>query len=213
MDKNEVAVKVMALVATGMDMGEALAKVLAEYEEANKNINTREVVDPMHRTEWISSLSDLQALRNAIKIAFAKKSKTKDSNSSTASAAIARYEKEIKAGQMRALEIQCIIDKAADPIAKAIEFNEDDNHLIQIYLGQNEKKQEKVLDGYKAKAKITNAELKVLMNKTTAETPEKIINDLKKYRDSLVKTYTERAKNDQRLIKMNRMVTITEKKA
>ncbi len=205
MSNEKILSRVKELMDAGTTMEEALAKALDEVVKATPVARTAMTADA--RIAWISGIQDLQELRRAIKVAFAKKSKAdKDP------VKVARYNAEIKAGQEQLNTLMAEVNNAQDPMKKAQELNESKSGLVQIYLGIKESKVGDLKD-YRDSKKLTNAELKALILKLDPKTPESVENELRIYGEAVLKTYNERVEHgDQRVIKLNRAIRLLETK-
>jgi hypothetical protein len=229
----ELQVKVMALIAEGKTMEEALIQVLAEAAPKKREIA------PEDRAEFITTIDDLQELSLAIKCAFGKKSKAvgkfyeyadftqgftqsalhkeeimKHYSSMTADDfdRIVRYETEIKAGQSHYNKIILEITKSQEPFKKAVEHNMSASGLIQMLLDIDEPAMEKTLASLKAKAKLTNSVLKTLINAQSIEVTGKLLETLQKLPDGVLESYKTRVKNhDQRVIKFTKVYNLITK--
>ena len=197
MDRNEMmAVRMEILMEEGKTLTEALT--LAQTEFAPPPVTVQSRVAISNRMEWISSLQRIDELRRAIKIAFAKKAKSKDKPDT-----IAKYQKEIDAGRARFNKLMSQVNKATLPHMKALELGEDLSGVLQRYLEYKEK-------GLEDRVKVTTSGLsassrKNLLGQALVSTPWEVRSELLELGDAYLKSYEGRAtKGDQRIITLNR---------
>lgn len=158
MNTTTMASKIQELLTNGMSLEQALADVM-KHNPAPK------IVD---RVTWISELNNLQELRTAIKIAFAKKSKSKGNPE-----AIARYEKEIKAGQAKLNELLAQVNGDYE---KALELGESIEGAAHIFL---QKLADSVNERLDKIDNISKAELKRQIQKMNIMFPSKTPENIK----------------------------------
>lgn len=200
MSPEEMTKRVEELVQEGMSMAEALQKVIGENTPAPAAPSTRIQMTADGRVSWISSLSNIADLKKAVKIAFAKKSKSKDKPAS-----VARYEDEIKAGQARLNELIALINTAEDPIAKAIELGDEESGIVQRILGVFEAGLDDKLSKIQAAKKLTNKQIKDEVNSTSDAVPVSIVVKLGELGPKYLEIYEGRGKRgDQRIITLNK---------
>lgn len=180
MNTNTMATRIEELLGTGKTLQEALDIVMKESQVAQPKI--------VDRVTWISSLGNITELRTATKIAFAKKSKSKGNPE-----AIARYEKEIKAGQARLNELLAQVD---GDYKKALELGESIEGAAHLFLQEVKSKVDNKIEHIQG---ITKAEIKRQVQKMDIEFPkntpediQKILEDRAKRGDMLVITTLKR---------------------
>lgn len=190
-----MALRIEELLKTGLSLEVALAEVMKE--------NTSPKVTD--RITWIADIDSISEVRKAIKIAFAKKSKTKSGSGNATT--MARYQSEIHAGQEKLNTLLSDVNTAETPWMRAYQLGADAKEFTNFYVIDTEKAVNEALD-LLTKDK-TNAATKTLVH----EQPTTLPNDL----PELVKaTIAERLKNlDMRIVtlvkKMNLLSTLTPK--
>jgi hypothetical protein len=207
----EMSKKVTELVQSGMSMEEALQKILEEAMPAKTTGASRIQMTGSERVNWISSLSNLEELKKAIKVAFAKKSKAKSADKPET---IARYEEEIEAGKARLNELIAEINKSADPIATALKYGESVSGIIQLILDNKEAGLDDKMSVIQSNLKKTNKEFKDMVNATPTETPASVLAKLGELGPEYIKLYEERAtKGDQRILTLNKRLNLLAKES
>jgi len=165
MNTKVISSKVMELVNSGISMEEALEKVLKES-------NSIKITD---RVAYISGLDNIEEVRKALKTAYAKKSKQKDS-----AVAVARYEKEIEAAKSRLNELNAEASRFSDPILGALELGESHKSLVQLFIILVEEKVNHQLEKYRASKDLSRKAMKNMVNSVTVK-PNIFYSLLEKY--------------------------------
>lgn len=198
MNTKLVAERISKMMAEGKTLEEALQVI--QTEEAAKS--TTKVVD---RVAWITEIDNISELRNAIKIAFAKKSKSKDKPE-----AFARYEKEIKSGQAKLNELLALISKETEGVRwlKALELGESLDGAIQWFIQDREnivnEQLEELLKG------VSKAEQHRKIVAMSTETPESFKERLSNV-DGALDAFERRAvSGDQRVVTLIKKVNLEE---
>lgn len=186
----EKASKIQELVDKGVSMEEALLEVLGEEPE-------RVVI--ADRVEWISNLNNIAEVRRAIKVAYAKKSKSKGKASE------ARYEQEIRAGQRRLAELLQIVAGDENPPKKAVELGETTSGVIQVVLDFLGGEVNRELEQIKEAEKLSDKALKAKWSELDSATPEGIVKLLEDLGPEYLEEWEKRVKKgDQRVIAVNK---------
>ncbi len=189
---NQVAQKVLDLVNGGMSLEEALNKAL------NEEIATRPRAED--RPEWIKTLSTIREVRDAMHVAAASLSKARKAGSEPA---IRRYQETIENGKKRMEEFRLEIEKAEDPVKKAIELGEEPNGVLQLWIAQKEKELE--VEVLRKKGNRSNKVIKAFINELDPSTPPQIIQELKQLGEEYLAQYEIRVKHgDIRILTLNR---------
>jgi len=172
----EAAARIEELLKEGKTLAEALQMVMPKAKAQ------RTVVD---RVALIREMTNPEEIRAARKIAYAKKSKSKDKPD-----ALARYQAEIDAATERLNEIIALINSSECPWKKALELGETPDGALQYWIGDteiavNEKLQE-LMTG------VTKAGIKTFVNETKLDNFDFVPSEL-------VESFKNRIKNnDQR---------------
>ncbi len=190
------AEQLKALMDQGLDLSKALEKVLpTAVSQVNKAVGRRPVIED--RETWIRSLDNIQELRNAIKVAFAKRSKSQNNPVS-----YERYTREIKAGQARLNELIADIQTSQDPLKRAIELGERISGVTQYLLEALEKEVEAELTTFAGN--LSKKALRTRANEQSHEPNKRILDRLEKLGKEYVDYYQERSKRDIRVQTINR---------
>ena len=172
-------------VAKGeMTQEEALQKMF-EAGQASKPKTTRQVVD---RIAYIQEMTSIQEVRKARKIAYAKKSKSKDKPE-----AIARYEQEIKTATDKLTQMLQVVNSSESPWKTALEMGETVDGALQLFIQDLE---QEVEAEWKVQGKpYTKAQVKTFcQSQDIAQVAKDLIPE------PLQETFTNRLNNkDQRL--------------
>lgn len=146
---------------------------------------TRQVVD---RIAYIEGLDNISEVRKARKIAYAKKSKSKDKPE-----AIARYEREIQAATEKLTQILQVVNSSEHPWKTALEMGETVDGALQFFIQDLE---QQVQDEWKEAGKpYTKAQIKTFCQKQDISQVAKEL-----IPEPLQETFTNRIANkDQRL--------------
>lgn len=172
-------------VAKGeMTQEEALQKMF-EAGQASKPKTTRQVVD---RIAYIQEMTSIQEVRKARKIAYAKKSKSKDKPE-----AIARYEQEIKTATDKLTQMLQVVNSSESPWKTALEMGETVDGALQLFIQDLE---QEVEAEWKVQGKpYTKAQVKTFCQ---SQDITQVAKDL--IPEPLQETFTNRLNNkDQRL--------------
>jgi hypothetical protein len=198
MDTNDMSKKIKELMEKeGKSLEEALAIVMKGVVPSNK------IVD---RVAHIRGLSNLVELRNATKIAFAKKSKSKDNPE-----AVKRYELEIKAGQDRLNELLAEIDQHEHRCLRALELGESPEGAVQLWLEDMEARTNRALEDYIVETRSSRASIRRAIGDQKTETPESLIENLNSHDARLLPIYENRlSRGDQRVATLNRKIRLKE---
>lgn len=198
MDTKLVAERISKMMAEGKTLEEALQVIQSEEQPKS----TTKVVD---RVAWIADLDNISELRNAIKIAFAKKSKSKDKPE-----AKEKYEREIKAGQGKLNELLAIIAQETEGVRwiKAMELGESLDGAIQWFIQDREnivnEQLEELLKG------ISKAEQHRKVVAMSTETPESFKERLDTVEGALDAFERRAVAGDQRVITLIKKVNLEE---
>lgn len=198
MDTNKMSKRIQELMQEGgKSLEEALAIVMKETIPSNKIID---------RVAHMRSMSNLSELRNATKIAFAKKSKSKDNPE-----AIKRYELEIKAGQDRLNELLAEIDQHEHRCTRALELGESPEGAVQLWLEDMEAITNRSLEDYILDSKSSRASVRRSIGDQKTETPKSVIENLNRHDNRLLPIYENRlSRGDQRVATLNRKIHLVE---
>lgn len=167
-------------------------------EEALKQAMPKKVVAPrptsVDRIALMQEENNIESLRKRIKIAFAKKSKAKGTASED------RYQTEIQEGQARLNELLAEINKADDPIAKALELGEAKGTILQMLIKRLEERADISLEDYRVDKNLSAKALKEKINSQGIDpVPEAIAEEFDHYDPAFLAIFSDRAKrNDQR---------------
>lgn len=160
---------------------------------AEATLFERRIVD---RIEWIKDTDSIKELRRRIKVAHAKKSKSKEAPKS-----LKRYEKEVQSGNNRLNEL---LAQAGDYILRLIQLDEEPQRVLTKWLELKEEELKMQLETFQIPAK-TIKELTLRMSAKTPETLEFQIRDL--LGEDTMAIYNRRlSKNDQRVVSLNRRI-------
>lgn len=186
LDAKQQAERVNKLVAEGMDMTEAIEKVLRENMP----------VTGENRLEYIKGLDNLELLEKFKKRAHARKSKMKNN-----AAAVIRYQAEIDAAAARMEHIRAKISESPSTLQELIKMGAKRSTVIQTWLSNKEKELEPKLKVFKESKKLTNKELKVLQHKQAKELPAVYKKELEDLGQAYLEEVVDRlGRGDQRVI-------------
>ena len=160
-----------------MTLEEALQKVWAEAFTASQKSQamvSRSGQPKKDNIAYIQSLTDLPEVRRVKKVAYAKKSKSKNNPE-----AVARYEQEIKAAEDKLNELLALVNSAETPWLKAKELGEPVEGQFNYFLLPYEEKLNDQVDAIAAKRKLTKAQVKAALLAIKPEVPEDIPEELK----------------------------------
>lgn len=190
--------KIAELMAAGKSLEEALQEILPKAVEVATATTHRAKIDD--RVSWISEISTLPELRKALKIAAAKKSKSKDSPTSAA-----KHQAEIDAGNARLNEIIKTINTADDPIAKMIEYHETSSAVVSAFCEHFEQDlEDKVAAGVKSLGWTKSKYKEWQKAQSGLGVHPYVLKNLGKYGDEYVEEFKARAeKGDIRVQTMN----------
>lgn len=197
MNTKLVAERMTKMMAEGKTLEEALQIIQSEEKVSNGKVEDR--------TTWIATLDNISELRNAIKIAFAKKSKSKDKPE-----AKARYEGEIKAGQAKLNQMLGVIAQETEGVRwiKALELGESLEGSIQWFVQDRENIVNELLE--EMFSSISKAELHrkiVAQSSATSEETKERLNTVDGALDAFEKRLVA---NDQRVITLVKKINLTE---
>lgn len=195
MNTNEMSKRIEDLMKGGLSLEDALAKVLSEQPTTNR------IVD---RVVWIRSLGNISELRNAIKIAFAKKSKSKDSP-----AALARYELEIKAGQDRLNELLADVNNCEHRCIRALELGESLEGVTQFWLEDMEARVNRAIEDKILEKRLQRSAVRKSIGTQSSATPDDLKANLESHHPEMLPIYENRLKrNDQRVATLNKKAAL-----
>lgn len=109
-----------------MTQEQAFQEVFKKGQEAGKAKTTRQVVD---RIAYIQGLDSITEVRKARKIAYAKKSKSKDKPE-----AVARYEQEIQTATDKLTQMLQVVNSSETPWKTALEMGETVDGALQLFI-------------------------------------------------------------------------------
>ncbi len=187
---NQITKKVMDLVNSGKSLEEAL-------NEALNSAVTARITD---RVAYIESMNTIAEVRQALHVAHAKKSKSKDNPM-----AVKRYEKEIETAKAKLDMFRKMIEESTDPFKKALELGEEPKTAVQYLLYQLDKEIEAKL--LKKFSKLTKKQLKEKVMEQSDKTPKWIHQRLGS--KELIEVYElRRSHNDLRIITLNKKANL-----
>lgn len=162
------------------------------------------------RISYIKGLNDVQELRRASKSAFAKRAKAKDDETD------ARYGEEIFAVRDRLCEINEIIANAEKPLAKALEFGESQEGIVQRALDLFPDV-DKRLTRHLKRLGITKKAAKAKLQRASTEVPEEVVKLFKELDPSEPNPYVEifrrrLERKDQRVLALTRILNFMSSK-
>lgn len=198
MNTNEMSNKIKELMEKGgKSLEEALAIVMKEVVPSNKILD---------RVAHMRSMTNLSELRNAIKIAFAKKSKSKDNPE-----AIKRYDLEVKAGQDRLNELLAEIDQHEHRCLRALELGESPEGAVQLWLEDMEARTNRDMEDHILESRASRASVRRSIGDQKTATPESVKENLDRHDKRLLPIYENRlSRGDQRVATLNRKIHLME---
>lgn len=117
----------MQKVAKGeITQEQAFQEMFKKGQEAGKTKTARQVVD---RIAYIQGLDSITEVRKARKIAYAKKSKSKDKPE-----AVARYEQEIQTATDKLTQMLQVVNSSETPWKTALEMGETVDGALQLFI-------------------------------------------------------------------------------
>lgn len=123
---------------------------------------------------YIEGLNDIPEVRRVKKVAYAKKSKSKNNPE-----AVARYEKEIAAADAKLNTLLAMVEQAETPWLKAKELGETVEGQFNYFLLPYEDDLSKKVDAIAAKRKATKAQVKAILLGLKPEVPAEVPEELK----------------------------------
>lgn len=187
----ELMTKVTGLMTEqGKTLEEALLMVLSQAESEGKIRKATNPTGPRKdNIAYIQGLNDLPELRRVKKIAYAKKSKSKNNP-----AACERYDQEIAEASKRINQLLALIPNDETGWLKAKELGEDAATQFNYFLVPFEENLNERVDAVAKKKGLTKAQVKAALIAAKAEVPAAVPEELKA-------AMAERmAHNDQRVL-------------
>jgi predicted nucleic acid-binding Zn-ribbon protein len=195
----EATKKIMELVAEGKTMEEAIAEVM---KVMTPTVAGRTILDESGLIARMEAETNIEELRKKIKIAFAKKSKSKDKP------AEAKYDAEIRAGQKRLNELLRECEAVEDPIQriyKYMEMGEAKGTVLQLILKMLETEADEILKGLRDKMGTKVKDQKSQINVSPDSLAIKVRDTLDGFGPDFLNIFQERHKRgDVRCQALNR---------
>lgn len=161
------------MVAQGMSLEQALQMAFEAGLKAKPKAH-RNGQPKKDNIAYIQGLMDLPEVRRVKKVAYAKKSKSKNNPE-----AVARYEREIAAADAKLNELLAMVEAAETPWLKAKELGEPVEGQFNYYLLPYEDELNKQVDAIAARKKATKAQVKAQLLAIKPGVPEEIPEELK----------------------------------
>lgn len=194
----EMAKRATELMNQGSTLEEAMVQAMTEFQP--KKTGTRTVI--ADRVAWISGLDKVAELRKAVKVAFAKKSKSKGKPDTEA-----KYQKEIDAGRARLNELIADVESSDKPYIRALELGEDTSGVLQRYLQTIEVGLEDLVKDLTPG--LTAAARKELVQGQPTTIPDRVARDLGELDPEFLELYTSRlGRGDQRVITITKRLNL-----
>ena len=169
----EMMTEINQLVANGMPLEQALQMAFEAGLKAQTKVS-RSGQPRKDNIAYIESLTNLPEVRRVKKVAYAKKSKSKNNPE-----AVARYEKEIAAADAKLNELLQLVNSAETPWLKAKELGETVEGQFNYFLLPYEDELNGKADAIAAKAKATKAQVKAKLLAIKPEVPEDVPEELR----------------------------------
>lgn len=201
MKNQELATKINQLMT---EQGLSLEQALDQLKVKAPGSSRPKIED---RVAYIKGLTSIPEVRKASKAAYAKRSKAKDEDGDD------KYGREISAARDRLDELNKIISESADPLAKALEFEETPEGIVQRALDLFNSLDDELNPKLK-KMGLTKKQAKDLMAGYPADTiPTRVKEVFEKLGDAekYLTIWASRSnRRDQRVITINRTLAFLE---
>jgi len=187
LDPKKQAERIEMLVRDGMELKDAIEKVLSEVTP-----------DKEDRIKWIKTVENMSVLQKQMHKSHAKKSKAKKVGNEEA---VQRYNKEIETARDRLEVLRAKAKESEASIQELVKLGAKPSTIIQTWVKEKESEVNKQLEEIKKKEKWGNKDTKKKILEQKAILPEEYVKELKDLGEEYLTNVVERAKRgDQRII-------------